>query len=89
MDAGSFRVAKTVPHVQRRVRGHGNVVVHRIGRALADPDMPRVFIRIDRLDLDSPGGLLHFDLDFVRERLRLVSRIRLYANCRRDFHLAA
>src|SRR5205807_7351499 len=28
---GSFRAAKTVSHIQRGVRGHRDVVVHRVG----------------------------------------------------------
>ena len=46
------------------------------------------FIWIDGLDAHSFGTLLHVDLDFLRERLRLLARARLHANRRGNLHVA-
>src|SRR5207248_362586 len=50
MDAGSFRDAETVSHIQRRVRRHAYVVVHGIGSIPAEMKPSAVLFRIDGLD---------------------------------------
>src|SRR5205807_5751033 len=83
---GSFRAAKTVSHIQQGVRGHRDVVVHRVGSVFAKMKQAPHFIRIDGPDAHVFGGLVNLDLNLVGEGLRLIVRTGLNANRGGDFH---
>src|SRR5204863_9990551 len=80
---------ETVSHGNRGVGWHPNVITDGPRRVLAGVKPFFLFLGIDSLDAYSFPGLLHFDLDFLREGLCFLVRAGLRANRGRNLDVAA
>jgi hypothetical protein len=79
----------SIPHGNRRIGRHSDVIVHGVGSILPQMKPALFFRRINGSNAYSFAGLLYFDLNFLGKGFCILARPGLHADGGGDLDVAA